>query len=298
MRASVAASAWLTMTAIALAALPALAWAQDAANQDPLDAYALALSSPERATLPAPPPDVVPAPDESAVLGQALMFDPASVAGKAPAKSLRLPGLSNPHKLAVTRTNQPDGSGTVVVKQPISTEWGANVGADFGLAPSLPSTAPVDTPLPQNDRSSGAAWASLGVVPNLASVDARLDPTNDQSRLGTTFKHSIPVGRQLSVTLQDSYSVTESFGPTSEVADAGGTGAQVFGNERRLKFDILPTGTSLGAGLISTSIDPVTHNTFSADQKLLGPLHVTTAVTDIGQPTLSKSITAGFKLNW
>jgi hypothetical protein len=36
----------------------------------------------------------------------------------------------------------------------------------------------------------------------------------------------------------------------------------------------------------------------SAEQKLYGPLHVTTAVTDLGQTTSNKSITAGFKLNW
>jgi hypothetical protein len=73
---------------------------------------------------------------------------------------------------------------------------------------------------------------------------------------------------------------------------------QVFGNERAVKFNVLPTGTTLGAGFANASNDPVTHNTFSADQKLYGPLHVTTAVTDIGQTTSSKSITAGFKLNW
>ena len=43
------------------------------------------------------------------------------------------------------------------------------------------------------EQSSGAAWASVG-VPNLAIVDARVDPSNDQGKLGTTFKHSIPVG--------------------------------------------------------------------------------------------------------
>jgi hypothetical protein len=42
----------------------------------------------------------------------------------------------------------------------------------------------------------------------------------------------------------------------------------------------------------------VTHNTFSAEQKLYGPLQVTTTVTDFGQMTSSKSITAGFKLHW
>jgi hypothetical protein len=49
---------------------------------------------------------------------------------------------------------------------------------------------------------------------------------------------------------------------------------------------------------ISASNDPVTHNTLSAEQKLYGPLQVTTAVTDFGQTTSSKSIGAGFELHW
>ena len=61
---------------------------------------------------------------------------------------------------------------------------------------------------------------------------------------------------------------------------------------------ISPTGTTLAAGITTASNDPVTHNTLSADQKLFGPLHVTTAVSDIGEPTSKKSITAGFKLTW
>jgi hypothetical protein len=74
--------------------------------------------------------------------------------------------------------------------------------------------------------------------------------------------------------------------------------SQVFGNERSVKFNILPTGTTLGAGLTSISNDPITHNTFSAEQKLYGPLQVTTAVTDFGQTTSNKSINAGFKVHW
>jgi hypothetical protein len=50
--------------------------------------------------------------------------------------------------------------------------------------------------------------------------------------------------------------------------------------------------------MTTASNDPVTHNTFSAEQKLYGPLQVTTTVTDFGQMTSSKSITAGFKLHW
>ena len=85
--------------------------------------------------------------------------------------------------------------------------------------------------------------------------------------------------------------------PVSPTAAAPGS-SQVFGNERSVKFNILPTGTTLGAGLTSVSNDPITHNTFSAEQKLYGPLQVTTTVTDFGQITSSKSISAGFKVHW
>ena len=81
-------------------------------------------------------------------------------------------------------------------------------------------------------------------------------------------------------------------------ASAGPAPQPVWSNERGVKFDILPTGTTLAANLVSASNDPVTHNTLSAEQKLFGPLHVTTAVSDLGEATVNKSITAGFKLNW
>ena len=156
--------------------------------------------------------------------------------------------------------------------------------------------------------SSGAAWASVGVVPSFATVDARVDPTNDQGRVGTTLKHSMPVGSRFAVTVQNTYSVTETFSATSSAPQdipmmsvptpTGVTTPQVWGSEKAAKFDILSTGTSFGAKLANNSADPVTHNQFSAEQKIYGPLNVTTAVTDVGQTTASKSITARFKLNW
>jgi hypothetical protein len=72
----------------------------------------------------------------------------------------------------------------------------------------------------------------------------------------------------------------------------------VFGNEGAVKFNVLPTGTTLGAALASNSVDPITHKTLMAEQKLLGPLSVTTSVSDVGEPTVNKSISARFKLNW
>ena len=243
-------------------------------------------------------------PEDSALLANALVFDPAALA-TAPKKPLRLPGYRN-SEYDITRTQKVDGSTTVVVKQPLQTEWSNSVGAD--LAPSRPATYPLPLPTEHNNGlPAGAAWASVG-VPNLASVDARVDPTTEQGKVGTTIKHSIPFGGRFAVTVQGAYSVTEMLGqPSSGPGDlplmalppSGTTAAQqVFGNEKAVKFNILPTGTTLGAGFANASNDPVTHNTFSADQKLYGPLHVTTAVTDVGQVTSAKSVTAGFKLNW
>src|SRR6202158_914071 len=272
----------------ALAAVPVAARAQECAD--------IAL-----------PADGAPSPDDSAVIGKALVFDAATLAGGKPPKPPRLPRLSDPKGPDVSRSEKPDGSSTVVVKQPLpTTDWDATLGADLGLASTAPETDQAAKPIlrSRDDRGSGAAWASVG-VPNLASIDARVDPSKDQGKLGTTFKQTFPVGGKFALTLQNSYSVTETFGaPAAAPADVPLTATpqaaapQVWGNEKAAKFDILPTGTTFGASLASKSTDPVTHNTFSAEQKLYGPLHVTTAVFDVVQPTTNKKITAGFKHNW
>ncbi len=276
--------AWWMIGALALAALPTFA-------QEPASNAALS-------------PETPLTPEESAMLSNALIFDPAALAIP-PKKPLRLPGLSDDKGFDVKRTEKLDGSTTVVVKQPLQTEWDNSVGAD--LKPATSSA--FERPLPSTRESSGggATWASVG-VPNVGSVDARVDPSNERGKVGTTLRQSIPFGSRFAVTLQDTYSVTETLGQPSAgpndlplmALPPAPTPAtpQVFGNERAVKFNILPTGTTLGAGVTTASNDPVTHNTISAEQKLYGPLQVTTAVTDFGQATSNKSITAGFKAHW
>lgn len=282
-----------------LVALAAPAWAQDAPSLLPdlrpsVDANPAPLSA-----------------DEIAALGNALIFDPTTLTSAAPTKPLRLPDLSKAKDLDISHTDKPDGSSTVVVKKPLAsdTDWDAKVGADLGLGPEPGNGYRRGRPLPiaRDTGDTGAAWASVGVQ-NFASIDARVDPTNDQGRLGTTFKHSIPLGKNYAVTLQNTYSVTETLNaqPTSPAdvplmalpAPGAAAAPQVWGNEKLAKFDVFSTGTTLAAGLNSTSADPLTHNKLSAEQKIYGPLHVTTAVSDLGQPVPNKSITAGFKLNW
>src|SRR5437868_6080246 len=99
-------------------------------------------------------------PEESAMLGNALVFDPAALATP-PKKPLRAPGSSGTG-YNVSRTQNLDGSSSIVVKQPLQTEWSNSVGADLG--PSNSGSA-FGQPLPttRDSTPSGAAWASLGV---------------------------------------------------------------------------------------------------------------------------------------
>jgi hypothetical protein len=281
-----------------LVALPAAA--QEAAGE--IVEMPLPPANPAEAANPQPETPLTA--EEAAALGNALNFDAANLVSAKPAKPLRLPGVAGAGKFDVS--TKPDGAGTMSLYRPFGGDWDAKVGADLNPAPAQPDGY---RPLPVIGaaQDSGAAWASVGMA-NVAAVDARLDPTNDQSKFGTTFKHSIPVGGKFALTLQNSYSVTQTIGapvPTPSAiplmaapAGTATTPTQVWGNQKAVKFDVLSTGTTFGAGVATASNDPNAHNTFSAEQKIYGPLQVTTAVTDLGQPSASKSIAARFKLTW
>jgi hypothetical protein len=302
----------LGLLTVALAIAPGVALAQDSTpNSIPnaaLESYASASPPSNPTDEPAAAPDRPLSPEESAALDAMLQWTPPDSA--APAKPIRLPSFAAPKSFDISHTGKSDGSGTVVLKQSVYSDWDANVGADLGLSPARSLyDQPDQSTLAAADRGTGAAWASVGVVPNLATVDARVDPSNDQGKVGTTFKRAVPLGSKFSVTLQNSSSVTETFSassaatsdlPLMAVPAVSSTVAtpHVWGNETAAKFNILPTGTAFGAQFAANSADPYSHNTLSADQKLYGPLHVTTAVTDLGQTTSSRSITAGFKVNW
>src|SRR5258707_5635768 len=80
--------------ALACALLPAPAFAQ--ARDSALGAYASASPPSNPMDEPATAATRPLSPEESALFGNALMFDPNSYASTAPAGSLRLPGLSGP----------------------------------------------------------------------------------------------------------------------------------------------------------------------------------------------------------
>lgn len=247
--------------------------------------------------------------EAEAALRDALTFDPSRWMEMRPAIPRASSQNASGQDLDWNRTDRQDGSSAVTVKKPLPLEWDAKVGAEFGLAPTPDVSYQPDRPLPfSKDKNSGtdglrATWATV-TVPGVASIDARVDPAKEQSKFGTTISRSVPVGSSYSVTLQNTFAVTETLGGLSNAPAATGTAppgappAQVWSNDRLVKFNFLSTGTSLAAGTTSSTLDRQTRNKISAEQKLFEGLNVTTTVTDVGAPTTAKSITAGFKWKW
>ena len=105
------------------------------------------------------------------------MFDPSSLSDARPAKKLRLPSQTIQQSLDIKTTEKPDGFSRLTLKQPLRPN-GRQVGADLGVA-SARRTATGRAGrcrVGRDERSSGAAWASVGVTRS-ATVDARVDPT-------------------------------------------------------------------------------------------------------------------------
>jgi hypothetical protein len=248
-------------------------------------------------------------PDDSAINWSALNSDPPAYDPDAPVKALRAPAApAGPPGLDVSRSDKPDGSASMSLKHPLTVPWDTKVGADVSLAAPPPTTFQPDRPLPgsvTNDNGAGGAWLSTD-APGVGTIGARVDAAQDKRKLGTTFERSVPIGDALSVTVHGAYAVTDNSGapagtgsvPLVAAPAAASAPSRVLDSDNVVKFNILPTGTSLGAGVATTSTDTLTHHKLVAEQELYGPLHVTGTVTDVGQSDSSKSITAGVKFKW
>jgi len=202
-----------------------------------------------------------------------------------------------------SRADKPDGSVALTIGRRLPTDWDTKFGVDAKLAPEPPS-AMADTALvnPSVTRSTGAVWGSMtgpGVAPLLfdkTAVDARIDPSQEKGELAATLSRTLPLNGTASVTLQDKYSVTQSL--QSNGAPPQPPGSAVWQADRSVRLNLAPTRTTLSAGVVTSNADNQWHNKLSAEQRLLGPLNVTTSITDPGTAASSKSIAAGFKHTW
>ncbi len=131
------------------------------------------------------------------------------------------------------------------------------------------------------DQSTGVAWATI-TAPGFeaplgwdkTSIETRVDPSQEQGKLGTTLSRSVPLGDDVSLTLQNGVSMTRAL------PNAAGQ-AHSWASSQALRFNILPTDTSVSLGADISSIDDKWLRTLSAEQKLFGgPFSVTGSVSE------------------
>jgi hypothetical protein len=132
----------------------------------------------------------------------------------------------------------------------------------------------------------------------------RAEPANDHDRVAASLQRSIPIGKSFSFAMQSSVGLTENV-RTPGVPDPVITGTtlvpaqdRTFDTDQSVTFNVLPTGTSLLAGTATFTGDPTIHRRVGATQKIYGPLSVTGTLTDPGQSTESKSISARLNFSW
>jgi hypothetical protein len=179
----------------------------------------------------------------------------------------------------------------------------AKVGVDY-RKPALPALEfrPDDLLSGKlGEQSTGVAWATVTAGLPLgwdqASVDTRLDPAQEQGKLGTTLSRSLPLGDALSLTLQNGVAVSRSVAnPAPGTVPAA---AQSWSSSQAVRFNILPTGTAVSLGATVSSTDDKWLRTLSAEQKLFGgPLSVTGSVSETPTGEAATSVKAGFKRTW
>jgi hypothetical protein len=197
-----------------------------------------------------------------------------------------------------------NGAAALSVRQSMIPFWDTRVGADLTVARQQPSSAA--EALQQKittgeQQSGGAAWAAMtapgvGSIWDSTAIEARLDPSEMQSRLGTSLSRSVPLDEQTSLTLQNGSSVTRQ----GIAAIPGITGHQARNTtmDQSARLSIADTGTSLIAGQTLSSTDDKWLRKIGAEQQLFGGVSVSGSIGETLQGTANKSISAGFRKSW
>lgn len=115
------------------------------------------------------------------------------------APKLSTAALNAGDSMAWSSKDKPNGASDVAVKQKLSPFWDARVGADMTVArePTTMSELLADKANGgKEQQSSGSAWAAVtapgaGPIWDKTAVEARVDPSQDQSKLGTSISKQV-----------------------------------------------------------------------------------------------------------
>jgi hypothetical protein len=197
-----------------------------------------------------------------------------------------------------------NGAAALSVRQSMIPFWDTRVGADLTVARRQPSSAA--EALQQKittgeQQSSGAAWAAMtapgvGSIWDRTAIEARVDPSEVQSRFGASLSKSVPFNEQYSLTLQNGSSVTQQG--IAPIPGITGRQARNYAMDQSARLSIADTGASLIAGQSLSSTDDKWLRKIGAEQRLFGGVSVSGSIGETSQGTANKSISAGFKRSW
>jgi hypothetical protein len=196
-----------------------------------------------------------------------------------------------------------NGSSDVKVKQSLSNFLDTRVGADMTVA-RQPQTLTESQMLANGGslpQSSGTAWAAItapgvGSIWDKTAVEARLDPGQEQSKLGTSLSKSLSLNGPYSLSFQNGYSIIEQgIVPVPGIISRP---VRNYETDQSAKLSITDTGTSFTAGQTLSTTDDKWLRSIGADQKLFGGVSISGSIGETSLGTTNKSLTAGFKHSW
>jgi len=229
----------------------------------------------------------------------------ASTLGDLAAKGRAAKGAASAD-VAWSANERGNGTSAVSVKQSISPFWDTRIGADMTVARQGSATTSEQLSeklanggsLPQ---SSGTAWAAI-TAPGVASiwdttaVEARVDPSSEQSKLGTSLSKSLPISEQYSLTLKNDYNlIQQGIVPVPGIVSHP---ARSHETDQSARLSIAETGTSFMAGQTLSASDEKWLRKVGAEQKLFDGVTISGSIGETPSGAASKSLSAGFKRSW
>ncbi len=209
-------------------------------------------------------------------------------------------------KASWSSSDRPNGTSAVSVKQSITPFWDTRIGADMTVARqgTLTNSEQLSEKLANGGslpQSSGTAWAAIsapgiGSIWDKTSVEARVDPGQEQSRLGTTLSKSLPLDEQYSLTLQNGYNlIQQGIVPVPGIISHP---SRSYEADQSAKLSITDTGTTFIAGQTMSTSDDKWLRRVGAEQKLLDGVTISGSIGETPSGAASTSVSAGFRRSW
>jgi hypothetical protein len=201
---------------------------------------------------------------------------------------------------------KPNGASAVSVKQSLSPFLDTRIGADMTVARqgTLTASEGLSEKLANGGsvpQSSGTAWAAItapgvGSIWDKTAVEARVDPGQDQSKLGTSLSKSLPLNERYSLSLQNDYNlIQQGIVPVPGIVNRP---VRSYEADQSARLSITDTGTSFTAGQTLSTNDDKWLRKVGAEQKLFDGVTISGSIGETAQGTANKSFSAGFKRSW